>query len=523
MAHSTGGQGSLNERLHFIGMDQKARETLSSLQPLLGRSLGPALTAFYEKVKATPETRSFFGDDKHMASAKSRQEQHWQIIAEAHYNDDYLNAVLKVGQTHARIGLEPRWYVAGYALVLEQLIHAVVKERWPSFMAMAKRRPEGMAETLSCLVKAAMLDMDLAISVYLETLDEQRRKAEEAGQEALRQERSLVANSIGVGLAKLAAKDLSYRIEEDMPEAYRKLQSDFNAAIEQLEGAMQSVAGSTNAIQSGTQEMAVAADDLSRRTEQQAASLEETAAALDQLTATVKKSAEGAAHARQVVVTADEDAKQSALVVRQAVEAMDAISKSARQINQIIGVIDEIAFQTNLLALNAGVEAARAGDAGRGFAVVASEVRALAQRSAEAAKEIKNLISDSTTQVEGGVKLVVETGKSLERILAQVADINNVVSDIASGAQEQAAGLDQVNTAINHMDQATQQNAAMVEESTAATHSLSHETGQLAELIGQFQVGRSGGDDYIRRELKKVAPHVFRSVTKPPAARGVQR
>ena len=203
----------------------------------------------------------------------------------------------------------------------------------------------------------------------------------------------------------------------------------------------------------------------------------------------MKKSAEGASHARQVVAAADEDAKKSAVVVRQAVEAMDAIAKSAQQIGQIIGVIDEIAFQTNLLALNAGVEAARAGDAGRGFAVVASEVRALAQRSAEAAKEIKALISTSTTQVDHGVKLVAETGKSLERIMAQVAEINDVVAEIAAGAQEQATALDEVNTAINQMDQVTQQNAAMVEQSTAASHSLSQETEQLSGLVGQFQVG----------------------------------
>ena len=233
----------------------------------------------------------------------------------------------------------------------------------------------------------------------------------------------------------------------------------------------------------------------------------------------MKKSAEGASHAREVVAAADEDAKKSAVVVRQAVEAMDAIAKSAQQISQIIGVIDEIAFQTNLLALNAGVEAARAGDAGRGFAVVASEVRALAQRSAEAAKEIKGLISASTTQVDHGVKLVAETGKSLERIMAQVAEINDVVGDIAAGAKEQATGLDEVNTAINQMDQVTQQNAAMVEESTAASHSLSQETAQLSELVGQFQVGRANGDDTMRRELQKVAPHAFRQPAKASGAR----
>jgi methyl-accepting chemotaxis protein len=193
---------------------------------------------------------------------------------------------------------------------------------------------------------------------------------------------------------------------------------------------------------------------------------------------------------------------------------MDAIAKSAQKISQIIGVIDEIAFQTNLLALNAGVEAARAGDAGRGFAVVASEVRALAQRSAEAAKEIKGLISASTAQVEQGVKLVGETGKSLERMLGQVSEINGIISAIACAAGEQASGLTQVNQAVNQLDQITQQNAAIAEQSTAAGHSLAQETEGLTALVGQFQLGESGDADAIRGELQKVAPHAFRGPPK---------
>ena len=341
-----------------------------------------------------------------------------------------------------------------------------------------------------------------------------REGNEQAQREAIARERAVVAESIGAGLAKLADKDLTYRMSSDIPEAYSKLQLDFNAAIAQLEEAMRSVTDSTSAIRAGTAKISTASDDLSQRTEQQAAALEETAASLHEITSTVEKSAENANHARQVASVADEDAKKSAEVVRQAVAAMDGIAKSSRQISQIIGVIDEIAFQTNLLALNAGVEAARAGDAGRGFAVVASEVRALAQRAAAAAKEIKGLILASTTQVDQGVKLVAETGSSLGRIETQVAEINGVIAEIASGAKEQAIALAEVNSAIGQMDRVTQQNATMVEQSTAATHSLAQETSQLSDLIGRFQLGQTGRDNSMRRELQKAAPHAFRQPLK---------
>ncbi|MGD0562035.1 MAG: methyl-accepting chemotaxis protein [Roseiarcus sp.] len=320
-------------------------------------------------------------------------------------------------------------------------------------------------------------------------------------------------NQIATGLSRLAEGDLEQRIEAEFIPTLDQLRTDFNASLETLERSMSAISANTQAIRSGVGEISTAADDLSRRTEQQASSLEETAAALEQITATVKKTAEGAKHARDVVSTAKVDADKSGGVVREAMTAMTGIEKSSKQISQIIGVIDEIAFQTNLLALNAGVEAARAGDAGRGFAVVASEVRALAQRSAEAAKEIKGLISASTAQVEQGVTLVTQTGNALERIVAQVVEINAIITDIAASAQEQATGLQQVNAAVNEMDKVTQQNAAMVEETTAAAHALAGETEELGRLVGRYRIGKVA-EDPIRRELKKAAPHAFREAAK---------
>ncbi|RTL66469.1 MAG: methyl-accepting chemotaxis protein [Hyphomicrobiales bacterium] len=333
---------------------------------------------------------------------------------------------------------------------------------------------------------------------------ERLRVANETERAAVAREQADVVERLGHGLAALAQRDLTHRLEA-FPADYKKLETDFNAAVDALRETMVLVTRNSEMILSGSGEVSSAADDLSKRTEQQAASLEETAAAIDQITATGKKAAEGAEHAREVVAVAKSDAEKTGVVVRKTVDAMGGIEKSAQQITQIIGVIDEIAFQTNLLALNAGVEAARAGEAGRGFAVVASEVRALAQRSAEAAKEIKGLISTSSAQVAEGVELVAETGKALERILAQVNDINKVVIDIASGAKEQATGLSEVNSAINQMDQATQQNAAMVEESTAASHSLRQEANQLMELIGQFRIGGRAASAPAARPAAKPA------------------
>jgi len=321
-------------------------------------------------------------------------------------------------------------------------------------------------------------------------------------------------HQIGAGLSRLAEGDLTQRLATAFIPALEPLRQDFNASIDALEKSMMAIDLSSRAISSGTSEMSAASDDLSQRTEHQASSLEETSAALEQVTVTVKKTAEGATHAREVVSGAKLDAEKSGAVVREATAAMAAIDKSSKQIGQIIGVIDEIAFQTNLLALNAGVEAARAGDAGRGFAVVASEVRALAQRSAEAAKEIKGLISASTTQVDQGVALVAQTGEALERIVTQVVEISGAISEIAVSAQEQATGLQQVNTAVSDMDQVTQKNAAMVEETTAATHALASESARLAKLVSHYSVRRDAGDS-LREELKKAAPHAFRQ----PAAK----
>ncbi len=328
-------------------------------------------------------------------------------------------------------------------------------------------------------------------------------------------EQATAVRVVGEGLDRLAGGDLTVRIDTKVADAYAKLIADFNATVARLKETVTLVQQTTGSISSGADEISEAASHLSQRTESQAASLEETAAALDEITATVSKTAEGSDQARKLVISAKANAEKGGEVVHKAVTAMDAIVKSSTQIGQIIGVIDEIAFQTNLLALNAGVEAARVGDASRGFAVVASEVRALAQRSAEAAKEIKTLITASSAHVQQGVGLVAETGKSLERIVGEVKEIAAVVANIASGTQEQALGLQQVNTAVNQLDQMTQQNAAMAEEATAASRSLSKESAELVLLMGQFKLAQQANVHALHREAPRAIVKPKRSIAKP--------
>jgi methyl-accepting chemotaxis protein len=482
---------NLSERLDFIGFDQTARRDIADIKATLMRELPGALDIFYRKVRSHPDTRKFFTSDQHMDAAKSRQVGHWQAISSGQFDDGYLRAVTAVGDVHARIGLEPRWYIGGYALVLEHLIARVLEDRWPKGMLGGRR--DGAAKVgaeLGALAKATLLDMDLAISVYLDRLAEAREAADRARRET-EEAQAVVVAVLAERLSQMADGDLTVRIDEDFQGAHARIKDDFNRAVARLEEAMAGVAHSIEGLNGSSEEIASASEDLSRRTEQQAANLEETAAAMDQITETVKRSAEGAKRAAAVATEARTQALRSGEVMDQAVAAMGEIEESSGRVAQIIGVIDEIAFQTNLLALNAGVEAARAGDAGRGFAVVAQEVRALAQRSADAAKEIKALISRSSTQVGAGVKLVGETGKALSGIVERVSEIDHLIAEISQSSQEQSGGLGEVNVAVNQMDQFTQQNAAMVEEATAAVGSLKVEAAALARQVARFRMSRA--------------------------------
>ncbi|MBC6716473.1 HAMP domain-containing protein [Aurantimonas sp. DM33-3] len=371
----------------------------------------------------------------------------------------------------------------------------------------AQRKDEvgEMAGAVETFKQAAIERDELAATAEAARISQDEAKKRQAALDNAKAEdlRAFVA-VVEVGFERLSAGDLTVRMQDRVAEEFEPIRAKFNASVTSLEEAIGHVVTSIASIRTGLGEINTASNDLAHRTEQQAASLEETVAALGEVTQAVNETAEGAGKAQQVASGAREKAQKGGEVVGKAVAAMGQIEQSSEKINSIISVIDEIAFQTNLLALNAGVEAARAGEAGKGFAVVAQEVRGLAQRSAEAAKEIKTLIATSREQVGTGVELVTASGKSLEEIVTEVSAMAEVISTIASSAREQATSLREVSGAADQMDKVTQQNAAMVEEATAASQTLANETDELAHAMAKFST--SAGNAGARRSDGRAQP-----------------
>jgi methyl-accepting chemotaxis protein len=320
----------------------------------------------------------------------------------------------------------------------------------------------------------------------------QARAAEERAK--LAEEQAHVVESLGAGLKSLSAGDLTFRLPDRFPETYRQIRDDFNSTIVQLQDTIQAIAAATREVASTAAEISTSTTALSQRTEEQAAGLEQTSASMEQISATVRKNAESAQQASRFADGTREVADRGGAVVSQAVSAMARIEASSGKISDIITVIDEIARQTNLLALNAAVEAARAGEAGRGFAVVASEVRSLAQRSSQAAKDIKDLITNSSGQVQEGVELVNRAGASLTEIMDSIKRVVEIVSEIASASGEQSTGIDQVNAALTQMDEVTQQNSALVEQNAAAAKSLEQQSQGMDERVSFFRVDDARAD-----------------------------
>lgn len=464
-------------KLAFFNIGPADYARFAGLAVALQKHAPQALDTLYDQISATPETAKFFGSRAAMNHARDKQIEHWAGMFRGHADKAYFDSAEVIGNVHARIGLEPGWYIGAYAMVLEQVVNKMFSG--VGGVLGAKRT----ARSVGSLIKMALLDMEVAISAYF--------KAEEAS-------RIAVIDEVSATLRSMAEGDFATRVP-DLPAAFAELQKHLDGMRKQVSSALGNVSDTSMAVGVGAREIRQASDDLARRTEQQAASLEEASAAMTTLASTVRSSADDAAHMHDSVQQAHGEAMKGGSVVGEAVDAMKDIHGSAQEIGKIISVIDGIAFQTNLLALNAGVEAARAGDAGRGFAVVATEVRALAQRTADAARDIKTLISASSTQVERGVDLVGQTGQTFALIVDQVGHVADLASNIARMASEQAVSIGQVRETVREMDTMTQQNAAMVEEATAAARSLASESQRLSALVANFRLEAGVGTQPMRQ------------------------
>jgi methyl-accepting chemotaxis protein len=561
---------SLHERLSFLNFDDRAKSTLLGLKPAVEAHLPAALDVFYAQAAKFPQTARFFTDAAHMGRAKNAQLNHWANISSAEFSQEYERSITKIGNVHAKIGLEPRWYIGGYALITEQLIHSIVPTLWRSGLFGNAAKAEEAAEKLSALIKAIYLDMDLAISVYLAASEEARLRAEEASKKAEEERRASeaaataecdalktkmmenleaavggivtaaaagdftqrvslegkegtirnlaesmnmmcgtignVMDELSAILGSLADGDLTKRMAGDYQGSFGVLKDNVNTTAERLAATITEIKLVVREVANASAEISTSTTDLSQRTEEQAASLEETSASMEQISATVKKNAENAQQANTSAAGTRDVADRGGKVVAQAVDAMAKIEESSRKISDIIGVIDEIARQTNLLALNAAVEAARAGDAGRGFAVVASEVRSLAQRSSQAAKDIKDLITNSNGQVKDGVDLVNRAGTALTEIVESIKKVADVVADISSASAEQSTGIEQVNKALTQMDEVTQQNSALVEENAATAKTLEGQAKAMDERVAFFKLVEGDDAPVAQAPPRAVAP-----------------
>ncbi len=489
---------SLKQRLDFIGLDDKRLASLGKIQASIGKHLGPALALFYEKLATVPAVASFFEGKPQMDRAKDRQDGHWGLLASGRFDEHYLEASRKIGLRHARIGLEPRWYIGGYGLIVETLLKGVVTDvlaEWAAEQKPGLLRPrpdtgkvaEQLGESLGALVKTVMLDMDLAITVYFEKLTEESAERDRLAKAKI----EAAVSMTGATLKSLAKGDLTARIDDEFDAEFQQIKDDTNAVADQLERIVLQLREMSRSLKSATSEILAGTNDLADRTTRQAAMIEQTSAAMEQLKHTVTENAGRVEQASAMAQAASDLAAEGGVVMVDANGAMERITASSSKISNIIGMIDDIAFQTNLLALNASVEAARAGEAGKGFAVVAVEVRRLAQNAAQASRDVKELIDRSEIEVKGGTQLVAEATAKLQRIVQSVQENGALMRDIAEATGTQASAIEEITIAVRQMDEMTQHNAALVEETNAATEQTEGQACDLDRMVEVFNVSDS--------------------------------
>ena len=490
----------LQTRLDFLGLDDAARARLAETRAMVEAHLEPALERFYSLLAEAPEVARFFEGTGHMGRVQGKQSGHWSAIASGRLDADYLASSSKIGLRHALIGLEPRWHIGGYGLIMETLVKGAVHDMMAAATMPEKSRfgrsvprsgeavladADAMAETLVILLKAIMLDIDIGVSAYFDKISADARALEEASRAKI----SKAVAATGAVLRDVAAGDLTSRVSEELDPEFDQIKADTNAVAERLADIVGQLKQTSRTLKTTTGEILDGANDLADRTTRQAATIEETTASIAQLAAAVVDNARRATTANDKAQAVAANATNGGEAMKQANEAMNAIETSSAKISNIIGLIDDIAFQTNLLALNASVEAARAGEAGKGFAVVAVEVRRLAQSAANASSEVKALIETSAGEVRHGSQLVGQAADALLDIRAGAEESANLIETIAEENRNQSRALEAVSMSMRQMDQMTQHNAAMVEQTNAAIEQTESQAADLDGIIDVFFTG----------------------------------
>jgi methyl-accepting chemotaxis protein len=468
----------------FINLSQEDTENIKRLRPYLENEIPKALEKFYIKINNTPETKKFFKDELQLKHAKKAQNDHWQSILNGKLDEDYVKRVERIGLVHAHIGLEPRWYIGGYSIVLEYLIKSLMSQLLipNGFFKKTIMSVNEASECITSLTKMIMLEIDITISVYFKEAENMKKISESKTVE----QQQHISDIFGDVLHEISTGNLTQILSVDVPNIYVPMKKNINNAVETLHDTLSNVRDSVIDLENTTSEINNVSEVLNKKTEEQSISIQRTAAAVEQITATVSSTSQRVMEANSFVQTCQKATENFQTIITNTSNAMLEIKKSSEEIKNITHVISEIALQTNILALNTGIEAARAGKNGHGFQILAQEIRSLSHQTSESSKNVKNLIDTSHEHVVSGVKLMEQTKISLENTVDNIQNIADQLNAISNSSHEENMALQEINNAINLIDKNTKQNRVLVEKAHTISEDLNKNSTYLHGLITQF-------------------------------------
>lgn len=480
--------GSLRDRLRFAGLDAGQCETLRRNRPMLEAHLKAGLRDLFHRLQTFPDAARNFTSESQLERLQDLQSSHWDVLTDARFDSLYAERVKVLSDSESKMGLDPRWHVAGHGVVLEHILSGLIGEMGGrAILPGSKRRARELSELVTAAVRLVMVDVEIAVSLRFNEL---RTSHQRALAEQRIADRAEAAGLFADVANSLADRDLTARLPADCPEAYSDVAEALNAALDDIREQFVALSSGVQAAETTTDAITRISGSLAKDSAEQSRGLAASARQLAELADQVRGNAADTHSAERAAASTRTAAEDSGRIVGQAISAMSDIETSAEKIGQIIGVIDEIAFQTNLLALNAGIEAARAGDSGRGFAVVAQEVRALAQRSADAAREIKVLVTGTKAQVDAGVQMVGRTQDAIGSIVRQVTDINEAISGIAAASDIQVAGLNSLTTDIGGFSERAAAGGSLASRSQEGADHLQTVVVELGRTIREFRIER---------------------------------